>query len=181
MRVLAGLTKAFTKVAQDAFVWLDPAETVLARFELNGDRLLVEVNSLERLAAAKARLEALLGDAVKPSLDSLEPDLVETIRKQQRQSDRTPLELPPELAAQFCQKVLAQIRSTLDAPIPQFRSKTLRQVARSKRSRADAISWLREQERILRGNPQLSELDLRPIWQELGLEYQGLDTDPPIG
>lgn len=42
---------------------------------------------------------------------------------------------------------------------------------------ADAISWLREQERMLNTNPQFSGIDVRPLWAELGLEYQGLDTD----
>ena len=94
--------------------------------------------------------------------------------------NRAPIELPLEMATQLRQMITEKIRATLDAPTPQFRGKTLREVARSKRSRPDAGSWLREQERILRINPQLSGLDLRPIWQELGLEYQGLDSDPPL-
>ena len=40
-----------------------------------------------------------------------------------------------------------------------LKGKTLRQAARSAATRPDAISWLREQQRIL------------------GLEYQGLETD----
>jgi hypothetical protein len=31
---------------------------------------------------------------------------------------------------------------------------------------------------MLRHNPQTSDIDLREIWAELGLPYQGLDTDP---
>ncbi|MEO8905908.1 MAG: hypothetical protein ABI627_30680, partial [Polyangiaceae bacterium] len=73
-----------------------------------------------------------------------------------------------------------KIRSTLDEPIPQFKGKTLRQIARSAKSRPDAIAWLREQERILSRNPQLAGLDMRPLWQELALPFQGLETDPPL-
>lgn len=47
------------------------------------------------------------------------------------------------------------------------------------KGRPDAVSWLREQERILKSNPQLAGLDLRPLWQELALPFQGLETDPP--
>jgi hypothetical protein len=74
--------------------------------------------------------------------------------------------------------LLAKIRSTLDEPIPQFKGKTLRQLARSAKGRPDAISWLRQQERILRSNPQFTGLDLRALWEELDLPFQGLDTDP---
>lgn len=27
-------------------------------------------------------------------------------------------------------------------------------------------------------NPQLAALDMRPLWTELGLPYQGLESDP---
>jgi hypothetical protein len=39
------------------------------------------------------------------------------------------------------------------------------------KGRSDAISWLREQERILKSNPQLGGLDMRPLWQELALPF----------
>jgi hypothetical protein len=58
-----------------------------------------------------------------------------------------------------------------------FKGKSLRQVARSRATRPDAISWLREQQRILQLNPQMKGLDMRPLWIELNLEYQGLETD----
>jgi hypothetical protein len=179
-RALAVLAETFGKEEDEEYVWLDEQDTVLARFDLEGDRLLVRVNSLARLEKAKAYLERLLGSAVEPSLDSLEGD-VDTLVEQRRASGRppaAPVDLPPEVAAAFQASVVERIRSTLDEPIPAFRNKTLRQLARGKNSRADAISWLREQERILRMNPQLAEIDLRPLWQELGLDYQGLDTDP---
>jgi hypothetical protein len=68
------------------------------------------------------------------------------------------------------------LRSNFDQPIPMFKNKTLRQLARSKSGRHEAIGWLREQQRIFASNPQF-EVDMRPLWQELGLEYRGLDTD----
>ena len=70
-----------------------------------------------------------------------------------------------------------QIQRNFDAPVPAFKGKTLRQLARG-RSRSDAVSWLREQERILKHNPQLQGFDMRPLWQDLGLEYQGPQADP---
>lgn len=43
-----------------------------------------------------------------------------------------------------------------------------------------APSWLREQERILKSNPQLAGLYMRPLWQELALPFQGLETDTAV-
>lgn len=120
-------------------------------------------------------------DLVNTNGDPLEiHQAVRTHRRKagKKSSKAAPLELPPELAAQLQTMVLAQIRSTLDKPIPEFKGKTLRQVARNAKTRPDAISWLREQERILKSNPQLAGLDMRPLWEELSLPFQGLETDP---
>jgi hypothetical protein len=85
---------------------------------------------------------------------------------------------PAEIETALATALMTQLRRTLDEPIPMFRNKTLRQLARNPKSRPDAISWLREQERILRTNPQPIEVNLRPLWAELGLEYQGLEMEP---
>jgi hypothetical protein len=121
--------------------------------------------------------------SVEHSLEAHE-NVEQAVRARQRRAGKTGsksplLELSPELAAELHKVVLAKIRSTLDEAIPQFKGKTLRQLARSAKGRLDAISWLREQERMLRSNPQLAGLDMRPLWQELALQFQGLETDPP--
>lgn len=55
----------------------------------------------------------------------------------------------------------------------------LRQLARSVKSRPDAISWLREQERILKSNPQLGGLDLRPLWARARIALPRARNGPP--
>ncbi|MEO7035677.1 MAG: hypothetical protein ABI548_17235, partial [Polyangiaceae bacterium] len=183
-RVVAALATEFLENGDGSYSWVDDAGTSLARLELSASMLRVQVNSRKRLSAAQQRLEALLGDSVERSLDAHE-DLEQALRARQARPGKTgpkspPLEVSPELAAEFHEVVLAKIRSTLDEPIPQFKGKTLRQIARSAKSRPDAIAWLREQERIFRKNPQLAGLDMRPLWQELALPFQGLETDPPL-
>jgi len=182
-RVDAALAREFLENGDGSYTWVDQKGTSLARFELSPSMLRVRVNSRKRLTAAQQRLEALLGDAIERSLEAHE-DLEQAVRTQRERAKKTgpkpkPLELSPELTAEFHQIVLAKLRSTLDESIPQFKGKTLRQLARSAKSRPDAISWLREQERILLGNPQLAGLDLRPLWEELALPFQGLATDAP--
>lgn len=177
-RVSECLSKDFARLGDGEYAWYDGERTLLATFELSGSTLRVRVNSRERLAAAKERVEGLLGAAIEPSLDVLEGDIMTQARANARRGDSPPpLELPPDLAQQLHGMLLARLRSALDEPIPMFKGKTLRQLARSPRTRPDAISWLREQERMLALNPQMAGIDLRPLWSELGLEYQGLQTD----
>jgi hypothetical protein len=181
-RVIAALPREFTENGDETYGWVDEAGTSLAHLELSGDNLRVQVNSRKRLKAAQKRLETLLGDAVERSLDVHE-DIGQAMRASKGKDAKTrpqslPIEVSPELAVPLHDLVLAKVRSTLDASIPQFKGKTLRQLARNAKSRPDAISWLREQERILKSNPQLTGLDMRPLWEELSLPFQGLETDP---
>jgi len=180
-RVLAVLSREFEENGDGSYDWIDGGGTSLARIELSGNVLRVHVNSRNRLKAAQQRLEGLLGDAVERSLDAHE-DVEQAVRARRGTKTGAPKaerpDLPPEILRQLQELVLQKIHRTLDEPIPQFKNKTLRELTRSKHGRPDAISWLREQERVLRTNPQLDGLDMRPLWQELGLPYQGLDTDP---
>lgn len=182
-RVVAALPREFTENGDGSYGWVDEAGTSLAHLELSGDKLRVQVNSRKRVKAVQKRLEALLGDAVERSLQAHE-DIGQAMRASKgkaakAQPQSPPLEVSPQMAAQVHELVLAKIRSTLDASIPQFKGKTLRQLARNAKTRPDAISWLREQERILKSNPQLAGIDLRPLWEELSLPFQELETDTP--
>jgi len=121
---------------------------------------------------------------VERSLEAHE-DVEQALRSRSKRANKAvaespPLELSPEVAAELKRMVLAKLRSTLDQPIPEFQGKTLRFLARTVKGRPDAIAWLRQQERILRSNPQLAGLDMRPLWREIDLPFQGLDTDPPV-
>jgi len=86
--------------------------------------------------------------------------------------------LPPEVQRAVAQQLLEGLMTQLDQPIPMLGGKTLRQLASRPATRPDAISWLREQERLFGQMPQPLPVDLRPLWDALGLEYQGLATDP---
>lgn len=173
-RVRAALGREYEPLSQGVWSWSDSEGRKLAMLALQGDKLLIRVNSVERLDAAKAHVERTLGDAVKPQFSSLD-GAVEADVDPTRQRKRA--DIPAEMLPQLQTLLLSQIEAQFDNPLPMFKGKTLRQLARGKQSRADAISWLREQERILRQNPQFPNIDVRPLWRELGLEYQGLDTD----
>jgi hypothetical protein len=183
-RVVVALRRELREDGEGRYSWLDEAGTSLAHLELSRSMLRVRVNSRKRLNAIQQRIETLLGDAVERSLEAHE-DVEQAVRARGGRggkggSKSQPLELSRELATELQKIVLAKIRSTLDEPIPQFKGKTLRQLASSAKGRPDAISWLREQERLLRSNPQLAGIDFRPLWEELALPFQGLETDPPL-
>lgn len=115
-------------------------------------------------------------------LGQLAPTIISTLRQAAAafatSAQERPQQLPEEIGRQAAAMVLERLRGQLDVPIPMLGSKSLRQAARNPATRPDAVSWLREQERILRNGPQPLPADLRPLWTELGLEYQGLETDP---
>lgn len=173
-RVRATLSREYEPLSDEAWGWSDIKGRMQAMLSFQGDRLLVRVNSLERLNAAKAHVEQTLGNAVRPLPSSIDGSL-ET--QPGKAPSREPTELPADLVPQVQAMLLDQIKGQFDHPVPMFKGKTLRQLARGKQTRADAISWLREQERLLNANRQFSGIDVRPLWRELGLEYQGLDTD----
>lgn len=181
-RARAGLTQSFRLLAGDRFAWMDERGTSLAELELSDTTLIVHVNSLERREAVQARIEAALGTAVRRSLGTLDGDsdaLHARVRDGQAQQEPA-LDLStlaPEAVQDLHGMLREQIQRGFDSPTPAFKGKTLRQLARGK-SRSDAISWLREQERILKRNPQLQGLDMRPLWQELGLSYEGPQAEP---
>jgi hypothetical protein len=174
-RVRAVLSQQYEATQENEWLWCDADNRILATLQLQGTTLFVRVNSVNRLQVAQAHLQQSLGDAIKPSLSSIDGPLDLNSGRQGSQAHPSPIEIPKELRAQLQAMVLSQIQAQFDVPLQLFKGKTLRQLARGKRSRPDAISWLREQERLIKTNPQFIELDLRPLWQELGLEYQGLD------
>ena len=152
---------------------------------------------LEDVRAIRARLRGVDRDvSVVDRLAALVPDVILATQRwtatlagppddelprgsrAQASSEDDALPVPSEIEAALTAQLLMQLRRTLDEPIPMFKGKTLRQLARNPKSRPDAISWLREQERILRASSRPIAVDLVPLWEELGLEYQGLGTDP---
>lgn len=180
-RVLEVLGREFDELADGQYEWVGEEDDLMATLELGKTGLVVRVNSRERLEALEERLAKLLGDAVERTLAAHEDgqQAVRTRRKKSR-SKREVDEIPPELVEEIQQMVSERLRATLDQPIPRFRNRTLRQLARNPEDHPDVIAWLREQERALKSNPQFATFDMRPFWQELSIPYQGLETDPPL-
>lgn len=163
------------KTKTRTYSWLSEDDTLYGTLTLSGGVLAVSTNSVERLKELKERLESQLGAALAPGLDSFEGEAALREKLTNEGPGAPPMELSKEMKVAIAEQIGRRLMKTLDEPIAKFSGKTLRQLARGKKSRADAVNWLREQERMFRANPQLDEVDLRPLWRELGLEYQGID------
>ncbi|MEW6071116.1 MAG: hypothetical protein AB1726_00795 [Planctomycetota bacterium] len=132
-----------------AWIWFRPGppagtvgeKTLLARLELLGDELLVELNSARRLAAIRAWLEAIPGvrfvHSTPRPLDraKLAPD--------DRLPGPPPAPVPPELLAQLEESFRARYRAWLDESIPALGHLTPRAAVRTAAGRARVARLIR--------------------------------------
>jgi hypothetical protein len=150
----------------------DAGRTTLGNIEIDKDALVLSTNSMERADTGRelllARLDGLLGQPL-TSHQTLEKMLEE-------RSDSAPVQsgLPPEVAEQAIHSYLeTHYRQALDDPLPYFDGKTPRQAARTKKGRAQVISWLKKLENTeaRRAAGQEQQLyDFQWMWRELKVD-----------
>ncbi len=150
----------------------DAGRTVLGNIEIGKDALVLSTNSKERADKGRdlllARLDGLTGQPL-TSHQGLEEMLDE-------RSGSTPeqAELSPEVAEQVIHSFLDRhYRQALDEPLPYLDGKTPRQAARTKKGRAQVISWLKklENSETRRAASQGQQpYDLQWIWREMKID-----------
>ncbi|HEX7478375.1 MAG TPA: MbcA/ParS/Xre antitoxin family protein [Polyangiales bacterium] len=148
-------------------------EVLLARLVLRGRKLSVECNSRKRLENTKALLQDALGAALLHRADThTDPQvLLKDARNQDHTASPMPqLEFPPEAKLQIQALLLERMRRWLDEPIPMLGGKTPRQAVRTERGRDDVTLMLTHQQQLFAAGPGVPPIDLREIWQALGLE-----------
>jgi hypothetical protein len=69
------------------------------------------------------------------------------------------------------QHIEGLMRSWIDEPVPALANKSPRQAVRSKRGKDQVTELLLGQERAFRNNPQMTDLSLQFVWDELGLRH----------
>jgi hypothetical protein len=150
----------------------DAGGTILGNVEIAEGALVLSTNSRERADRGKALLLARLDGLVGRPLTSHQ-----TLEKMlDEPSGSTPMqsELPPELAEQAIHAFLDRhYRQALDDPLPYLDGKTPRQAARTKKGRAQVISWLKnlentEARRAAREGQK--PYDSRWMWRELKID-----------
>jgi len=148
-----------------------PSTTILGHAQVEAGVLTLFVNSQERAERGGSLLSSTLGDLVGPPQTSTH-DVLQALKES---GPRPPPEEPPdkeELQA-IHQYFDDHYRRTLDEPLAVLGGRTLRNAAKSRSGREDAISWLKQLE-ILEyrraADQGCDAYDTGWIWEELGLE-----------
>ena len=150
----------------------DAGRTVLGNIEVTKDALVLSTNSKERADKGRdlllSRLDGLVGQPL-TSHQTLEKMLDERSGSTPEQS-----ELPPEVAEQVIHSYLDKhYRQALDDPRPYLDGKTPRQAARTKKGRAQVISWLKklENSEARRAASQGQQpYDFQWMWREMKID-----------
>lgn len=146
--------------------------TSLGHVRIEDGVVTLNANSRERAERGEALLSSRLGDLVGPALISSQ-DPYQAMRE--RSSRPAPDDLPDPFD-EGVQAIHAHLdehyRQTLDDPLPMLGGRTLRQAAKTKKGREEAIDWLKQLENMeyRRASKQgHSAYDTRWIWEELGI------------
>ncbi len=167
--------------ANDEFVWFRDAKDVpnvlggpvaLGRIEFIGDELILSVNSAERFGRASRWLTRLPGvtfrDVTTRRLD--EPD--EDRPMDERIAKPEPVEITPEIAAEFQEMMDQYYIDWLDKPLPVFNGRSPRQVCRTADGRQRVALMIRTMSEPM-GDPPV-RIPRQAMFRELGLK-----ADPP--
>jgi hypothetical protein len=166
----------------DAWTWSESrdrggTETIsIAFLSLEGNSLDIRVNSKEREAKVRDRVEGLLGDLV-ASVERVEEALDLDRMKDRAASqplDDERSELPFELQQRVVHEMMTKhYRRWLDEPVPALEGMTPRRAAADRQRRHQVISLLKQIEADSRRRPAddpMASFDFRWLWRELGLK-----------
>ena len=147
--------------------------TTLGHAEIEAGMLTLSVNSRERADRGQELLSSRLGELVGPALVSSQ-DAQQALKANEAEPTQRGIEpLTAEHIHAMHSYLDEHYRRTLEEPIPELAGKTLRQAAANKKSRKQAIDWLKQMENTehRRAAAQGHKVyDTRWIWQELGIE-----------
>ena len=167
--------------ADTDFTWIDPmgrkklgpGPLHLGHIRFEGKKLILEVNSRERLERGKRLLMEILGSLIQHRLDDFR-DVHKTLEDftskeplDKSARDEIPPDIQAELGAQFIKDYM---RQWLDDPIPALGNKTPREACRTKSGREKTRELLKSQENILLHQYEGRMVyDFSEIYRELGL------------
>lgn len=146
--------------------------TALGSVQIEAAAVTLSVNSRERAERGQALLSARLGGLVGRALISSQ-DPYQAMEANREGTTPDDTESPSEEELRAIHAYLDDhYRRTLDEPLPMLGGRTLRQAAKSKRTRKEVIGWLKQLENAeYRRSNEMGQraYDTRWIWEELGL------------
>jgi len=150
----------------------EAGRTILGSIEIGEDALVLSTNSRERADKGRDLLLSRLDGLVDQPLTSHQT--LEKMLEERSGSAPVQSELSPEVAEQAIHSYLdAHYRQALDEPLPYLDGKTPRQAAKTKKGRAQVISWLKklENSEARRAASEGQEpYDFRWMWREMKID-----------
>lgn len=138
---------------------------VWGSLRLDGQSLVLDSQSAQRLEKGKALLAELLGAEAVHEEDTLGPE--EVIRGAPDPS--LPDDIPPQLADSIALMLVQRIQEELTRGIPAWRGKSAREMARSTEGRAQVLEWLKDQESQVSHVSNAADRRWDDLYAELGL------------
>ncbi len=153
---------------------MDDGTPVFGTIALEGRRLVLEVNSAERAAKARAQISQWLDGLVGTPLTeirTLEQILADEVSHGAYHEE---LELDPQDMERMVHAMLdREYAKALDEPVPMLGDKTPRALARTKMGRAKVAEWLKYLEngttRVRGSGDPMASYDFTWMWAELGM------------
>jgi hypothetical protein len=167
------------KIQKDdgSFVWLTAKEngTVLGRFVIEGDRLVVECNSRERLVRAKNMIARLAGEAVRLEKDEFVTQ--EDLKREMRENPTPPVERKSGISSKDQRRMQQEYMEDFyakwpDMKIPGLGGKTPRQAVKNaagKRKVAEILKDIENTEARKRKSGEYG-YDVARLRAELGIK-----------
>jgi len=165
----------------DEFVWFRDEQTgpgmmggpvSLGRIEFIGDELILSVNSSERFARARKWLTELPGVTFQGVTTRRMDEPEEDRPLDERIAEPEPVEITPEMAAEFQEMMAQYYIDWLDKPLPVFNGRSPRQVCRTADGRQRVAMLIRTMSEPM-GDPPV-RIPRQAMFRELGLK-----ADPP--
>jgi hypothetical protein len=151
----------------------DGPRRVLGALQVEGDRLVLEASSRERLARGRELVESLAGAAVSHQRDKF-TGLQAAMRKAKRSGPKPESGIPPEIERELVHKALAEhYRTWPDTPLPALGGKTVRQAVATPEGRsqvADLLKFIENGEERKRRAGE-AWYDITPLKAELHVDF----------
>jgi len=164
------------KREEDGFVWLGKTErmsgpVILGRFEIKGNKLVLETNSRERLEEGKALILKYAADTIIHKADEFQ-DAMQAMEQYEDKPRAREDEIPPEIKQQiYTQFMQRHYEEWLTEQIPALGGKTPTQAVKTKAGRDKVVELLKSIENTEEHNKKQGKphYDISWTWDRLGL------------
>jgi hypothetical protein len=163
---------AHSQGSLDFETWREDGALVLGHLELEGETLVLSVNSRKRSDLGHALLSGILGRRI--GQPSVKTESVEQIMARRDVAEPAELDIPEEeYSAIIHNQMERHYRRVLDEPVPALGGQTPRAAVKTERGRVQVAEWLKMMEnRTAKSgehNSAMASYNFSWLWTELGV------------